>query len=87
MNKEQRINEIFNILVQFEKIEEDNSNVNEFTYKNYLDRLYVWYLGYGDNEISTAIKGLYDLGKNAKHSSVKRIVFHIIGLLDKKVGV
>lgn len=86
MEKEQRINEIFNILVQFEKINEENSGVTEHSYKNYLDRLYIWYLGYDNNEIAIGIKGLFDLGKNANHSSVKRSVFHMIDILNKKGG-
>lgn len=86
MNIEQKINEIFNILVQFEKIEEKDSGVTENTYKSYLDRLYIWYLGYGNDEIAIGIKGLYDLGKKANHDSVKRIVFHMIDLLNRKAG-
>lgn len=84
VKKERIINELFNILVQFEKIEENNSGVTEETYKHYLDRLYVWYLGYGNNEIAFSIKGLYDLGKFAKHDSVKRVVFHMIDIINKE---
>ena len=40
---QQRINEIYNILFQFEKIDSPDSNVNKDTYIKYLDRLYVWY--------------------------------------------
>ena len=85
MNKEQRINAIFNILVQFEKITDPYSSVNEQTYRGYLDRLHVWYLGYGNDEIAIGIKGLYDLGEHAKHESVKRTVFHMIDILSKEV--
>lgn len=84
MEKRQKINEVFNILIQFEKIDKED-NVSEDSYRNYLDRLYVWYLGYGNNEIAMNIKGLYDLGKMAKHESVKRVVFHIISLINKEV--
>ena len=87
MKKEQRIDEIFNILIQFEKIDELESGVTEDTYKSYLDRLYTWYLGYGNDEIAVGIKGLYDLGKDANHDSVKRIVFHMISIINKEVGV
>lgn len=84
MSKEQRINSIFNILVQFEKIFESNSSVTEETYKNYLDRMYIWYLGYGNQEIATCIEGLHELGAKAKHDSVKRSVFHMIDVLEKE---
>lgn len=84
VKKEQMINELFNILVQFEKIDEFDSGVTEETYKNYLDRLYVWHLGYGNNEIAFSIKGLFDLGRTAKHDSVKRVVFHMIDVVNKE---
>lgn len=87
MDKDQKINEIFNILVQFEKIGSVDSGVTLETYKNYLDRLYTWYVGYGNKEIAIGIKGLFDLGGEVKHSSVKRVVFHIIDLLNKEVMV
>ena len=82
MDKQQRINTIFDILVQFEKIFEPESGVTPETYMNYLDRLYVWYLGYGNEEIYTSIKGLRELGVNAEHSTVRRMVFHMINILD-----
>ena len=85
MTKRERINSIYDVLIQFEKINLSDSNVTEDTYKNYLDRLYVWYLGYGVEEISTGLKGLYVLGANAPHDTVKRMVFHIIDILDKEV--
>ena len=87
MDKEKQINEIFNILVQFEKIAQNNSGVTETTYKNYLDRLYIWFIGCGNSEIASGIKGLYDLGANASHSSVKRVVFHMIELIEKGVVI
>ena len=87
MDKEKQINEIFNILVQFEKIAQNNSGVTETTYRNYLDRLYIWFIGYGNSEIASGIKGLYDLGANASHSSVKRVVFHMIELIEKGVVI
>lgn len=85
MTKQQRINSIFNILVQFEKINVPFSGITEESYQNYLDRLNVWYIGYGNDDISYAIEGLYKLGAKAEHETVKRIVFHIIDILDKEV--
>lgn len=84
MNKRKRINGIFNILVQFEKINDVESDVTEETYLNYLDRLMIWYMGYGNEDIVYAIKGLKELGTKANHDSVKRIVFHVIEILDKE---
>lgn len=85
MDKKQRIDKIFNILVQFEKIQDIGSGVTEETYQNYLDRLSVWYLGYGNEEVYCGLQGLYELGANAEHETVKRMVFHMIDILDKEV--
>lgn len=82
MTKEKRIHDIFEILNQYEMMQDKVSTVTEESYKNYLDRLYIWYLGYGNEEIYMAIKGLYTLGKEAKHGQVKRIVFYIIDILN-----
>lgn len=86
MDKKKRIDSIFNILFQFEQIFEKDSNVTEESYRGYLDRLYIWYLGYGNNDIATYIKGLYNLGASAEHETVRRGVFHIIKLLEAEVS-
>lgn len=85
MTKRERIKSIYKILRQYEKIGQPGSNVTVETYKNYLDRLYVWYLGYGVEEIYIGLKGLYMLGDTASHDTVKRMVFHIIDILKKEV--
>ena len=83
--KEKRIHDVFEILRQFETLSQPDGFVTEQTYLNYLDRLYVWYLGYGNEDIYNALKGLYTLGVKASHETVKRTVFHIISILDKEV--
>ena len=85
MDKNKRIASIFKILVQFEKIGEPDSEVTEDSYKNYLDRLNVWYVGYGNDEITYGLEGLRRLGSKADHSTVRRAVFHIIDILNKEV--
>lgn len=85
MTKEKKINCIFLILVQFEQLQENEDGVTEDSYKNYLDKLNVWYLGQGNEEIGYIIEGLKKLGKQATHDTVKRSVFHIISILDKEV--
>lgn len=86
MDKRREIDSIFNILFQFEQIFAKDSNVTEKSYKGYLDRLYVWYLGKGNNDIATYINGLYELGASANHGTVRRSVFHIIKLLEAEVA-
>ena len=58
MTKEKKINCIFLILVQFEQLQKNEDGVTEDSYKNYLDRLNVWYLGQGNEEIGYIIEGL-----------------------------
>lgn len=82
MNKKQRIDEIFNILIQYEKI---GNEIMEEDYISYLDRLYTWYSGY-DNNIATGIKGLLKLGANISHNSVRRMIFHLISLVEREEG-
>ena len=84
VTKKQRIDSIFYILVQFEQMFESETDVTEESYRNYLDRVNVWYLGRGDEEVCYAIEGLKKLGKKAKHDTVRRIVFHIISLINKE---
>ena len=85
MTKKERIDRIYEILIQFEKLQCKESNVTELSYKNYIDRLVTWYIGYGNEEIEYALKGLYKLGAQAEHDTVRRMVFNIIGILDEEV--
>lgn len=84
VTKKQRIDSIFYILVQFEQMFESETDVTEESYRNYLDRVNVWYLGRGDEEVCYAIEGLKKFGKYAEHDTVRRIVFHIISLINKE---
>lgn len=83
--KEHKIGELFNILIQFEKIGSDE-NVTETTYRAYLDRLKTWFVGFGSQEISGTLDGLEQLGASAKQATVKRAVFHMISVLNKEWG-
>ena len=85
MFKKKRIDRIYEILIQYEDLKKQKGNVTELSYKNYIDRLVTWYVGYGNEEIEYSLRGLYKLGSQASHDTVRRIVFHIIGILDKEV--
>lgn len=74
---------IYKILLLYEDVMSDESNVCEADYLKYLDRLYVRYLGYGEREIYDTIKGLNTLGVAASHDIVKASVFHMIDLMQK----
>lgn len=80
---EKEISSIYKILVLYEEIEKNESLDNIDSYLNYLDRLYVYWLGIGDKEIYEIIKGLWTLGKNAGHKRVKSMVFHLIDIIKK----
>lgn len=80
---EKEISSIYKILVLYEEIEKNESLDNIDSYLNYLDRLYVYWLGIGDKEIYEIIKGLWVLGKNAGHKRVKSMVFHLIDIIKK----
>ena len=86
ITKKQRIDSIFYILVQFEQMMDENTDVTEETYRNYLDRINIWYLGRGNEDIGYAIEGLKKMGKSTTHDTVKRTVFHIIDILNKEVS-
>lgn len=80
---EKEISSIYKILVLYEEIEKNESLDNIDSYLNYLDRLYVYWLGIGDKEIYEIIKGLWILGENAGHKRVKSMVFHLIDIIKK----
>lgn len=80
MSKNIRIDEIFNILVQYEKV---GTEITQKEYISYLDRLYTWYSGY-NNEIATGIKGLINLKMDIDHDSLRRMVFHLISIIEKE---
>lgn len=83
MTKSQMIDSIFNILVQYEKVYDNNSKVQLIDYLNYIDRLYTFFNGY-NSEITIMLKGIYNLKEQNEHDSVKRAVFHMISLLQKE---
>ena len=80
-----RIDEIFNVLVQYEKaIDNNDMSATLDSYLGYVDKLYVRYFGQNHSEISAYLKGLYLLGADAHHDTVKRVVFDIIHILEKE---
>lgn len=85
MLKKEKIDRIYEILIQFEKLQKEELNITESTYKSYINRLITFYIGYGNEDIEYSLRGLYKLGAKADHDTVRQIVFHIIGILDKEV--
>lgn len=83
MGKEKEISSIYKILILYEEVEKDKSLDNINSYLNYLDRLYVYWLGNGEKEIYEIIKGLWRLGVDAGHKRIKSMVFHMIDIIKK----
>jgi len=80
--KEKEISSIYKILVLYEKINDSEENAN--SYLNYIDRLYVYWVGADEKEIYEILKGLWKLGKEAGHKRVKAMVFHMIDIIKKR---
>lgn len=83
MKQKELISQLFKILLLFEDIGKNNSNIQENDYLRYLDRLYVFWRGIGQDDIFPIIKGLYSLGSKANHDTVKSMVFHMINIVQK----
>ena len=80
--KQKLIDQLYNILIQYEKIGEEN--VTFETYSAYLDTLYTKIVGYGDEEVIRCLRGLTLLGNDASHFTVRRTVFYMIHIINNK---
>lgn len=81
MNKKD-IASIYKVLILYENL--NNEDITIDSYLNYIDRLYVYWVGVGDKEIYEILKGLWILGANAGHKRVKSMVFHMIDVIGKR---
>lgn len=82
-NIKKRIDSVYKIFALRLSLEDENSDVTWDGYRKYLERLYVWFLGYGNEEIYSSILGLKKAYKETSLETVKTIVFHIIHILEK----
>lgn len=80
------VSPIFKILLLYEDVYNIKSNIQENDYLKYLDRLYIRYSGFANQEICQTIKGLHNLGIQLEHDSVKSTVFHLIELINKEAS-
>lgn len=80
-----KINSLYKILTLYEDIENENSPVSVESYLSYVDKMYVKWLGIGNEDIYTMLKGLWTLGENAGHKRVKSIVFDMIGIVEREI--
>lgn len=86
MSADKRVDGIYKILPLYEAVVAGESELALQGYMAYLSRVYIQYMGIGDDEICELIKGLIHLRDGAKHDDVKRVVFHIISALKRNGG-
>ena len=79
MDKVKEINSIYKILVLYEDLCQNESNISLDGYLTYIE-----WLGKGNKEVYEILKGLSILGKDAGHKRVKSLVFHIISIIKKE---
>lgn len=72
---------LYKILLLYEDVFNDASDVTENDYLVYLDRIATYYLGMAQMDVYRYIRGLRSAGTNLEKSTVKSIVFHICGLV------
>lgn len=85
MNKSKEIDALYKILALFEDIENDKSPVTTESYLSYINKLYIKWLGIGNDDIYNTLKGLENLGAKIEHRQVKSMVFHMISLVERGV--
>lgn len=85
IEKTKEIDSLYKILALYEDVEDWKSEIGIESYLNYIDRLYVKWVGIGNPEIYNTLHGLWTLGKDAGHRRVKSMVFHMIGVIERGV--
>lgn len=84
MSQNKRVDGIYKILPLFEATEQGKDDFALQCYLSYLSRIYIQYLGRGNEEICDLIQGLIKLKGEAKQKDVKRVVLHMIKVIEKE---
>ena len=84
MSQNKRVDGIYKILPLFEATEQGKDDFALQCYLSYLSRIYIQYLGRGNEEIYDLIQGLIKLKGEAKQKDVKRVVLHMIKVIEKE---
>ena len=82
MDKSKEIDALYKVLTLYEDVGEDAITLE--SYLNYLDKLYVKWMGIGNSDIYNTLRGLWHLGIGAGHRRVKSMVFNMIALVEKE---
>ena len=84
MSQNKQVDGIYKILPLFEATEQGKDDFALQCYLSYLSRIYIQYLGRGNEEICDLIQGLIKLKGEAKQKDVKRVVLHMIKVIEKE---
>ena len=84
MSQNKRVDGIYKILPLFEATEQGKDDFALQCYLSYLSRIYIQYLGRGNEESCDLIQGLIKLKGEAKQKDVKRVVLHMIKVIEKE---
>ena len=84
MSQNKRVDGIYKILPLFEAAIREKDDFALQCYLSYLSRIYIQYLGRGNEEICDLIQGLIKLKGEAKQKDVKRVVLHMIKVIEKE---
>ena len=84
MSQNKRVDGIYKILPLFEATEQGKDDFALQCYLSYLSRIYIQYLGRGNEEICDLIQGLIKLKGEAKQKDVKRVVLHMVKVIEKE---
>ena len=84
MSQNKRVDGIYKILPLFEATEQGKDDFALQCYLSSLSRIYIQYLGRGNEEICDLIQGLIKLKGEAKQKDVKRVVLHMIKVIEKE---
>lgn len=84
MSQNKRVDGIYKILPLFEATEQGKDEFALQCYLSYLSRVYIQYLGRGSEEICDLIQGLIKLKGEAEQKDVKRVVLHMIKVIEKE---
>lgn len=83
MSQKELISAIYKILLLFEDVLDDENEITEEDYLKYLNRIYIRFAGKGNEEIVDMLRGLYMVGLEPSHDTVKSAVFYMINLIEK----
>ncbi len=84
MSQNKRVDGIYKILPLFEATDGGKDDFALQCYLSYLSRVYIQYLGRGNEEVCDLIQGLIHLEGAAKQKDVRRVVLHMIKLVEKE---